>query len=54
MKAFNESARKPFDAAGLILLFAEKSVALMSDRDEHSQTVILTSDFRPRSRLPIR
>jgi hypothetical protein len=54
MKAFNESARKPFDAAGLILLFAEKLAAHTGGHDEHSQTVILTSDFRPRSRLPIR
>lgn len=54
MKAFRESARKPFDAAGLILLFAEKLAALTSGRDEHSQTVILTPDFKPCSRLPIR
>jgi hypothetical protein len=39
--------------AGLILLFAEKRSETLG-ADEHSQTVILTSDFKPCSRLPIR
>ena len=43
MKAFDESARKPFDAAGLILLFAEKLAPYEWGRDEHNQTDILTS-----------
>jgi hypothetical protein len=44
MKAFSESARKRFDAAGLILLF-DGEVVSHCETDEHSQTGILTSDL---------
>ena len=44
MKAFSESARKQFDAAGLILLF-DGEVVPLGGTDEHSQTGILTSDL---------
>jgi hypothetical protein len=32
--------------------WTEKSIPHLRDRDEHSQTGILTSGLRPRSRLP--
>jgi hypothetical protein len=43
MKAFNESCRKPFDRLASSFSLTEKSAAHTSDRDEHSQTDILTS-----------
>jgi hypothetical protein len=43
MKAFNESCRKRFDRLASSFSLTEKPAAHASDRDEHSQTDILTS-----------
>ncbi len=43
MKASNESCRKPFDRLASSFSWTEKPAAHTSDRDEHSQTGILTS-----------
>jgi hypothetical protein len=43
MKASNESCRKSFDKLASSFSLTEKSFAHTSDRDEHSQTGILTS-----------
>jgi hypothetical protein len=66
MKAFSGSSRTEVRLAGLILLLTEKLVVSEegcvplvdattrppNDRDEHSQTDILTPGLKPRSRLP--
>jgi len=43
MKASHESCRKPFDRLASSFSLTEKPAAHTSDRDEHSQTGILTS-----------
>jgi len=53
MKASNESCRKPFDRLASSFSLTEKSAAHPSDRDEHSQTGILTSASNRLPAFPI-
>ena len=54
MKASNESWRKPFDRLASSFSLTEKSAAHPSDRDERSQTGILTSASNRLPAFPIR
>ena len=55
MKAFNEPCRKPFDRLASSFSLTEKSAArTAADRDEHSQTGILTSASNRIPAFPIR
>jgi hypothetical protein len=54
MKASNESCRKRFDKLASSFSLTEKSAAHPSDRDEHSQTGILTSASNRLPAFPIR
>ena len=52
MKAFIDSHPAHTEQAGLILLFDGEVDPAERNHDEHSQTGILTSGLKPRSRLP--
>ena len=52
MKAFSGSHPALTEQAGLILLFDGEVDPAERNHDEHSQTGILTSGSKPRSRLP--